>query len=184
MNQQTSSIPHHASSAPQQQNAEAAPPFPVAGRIGQLPPYLFARINKLTYEKRRAGCDVIDMSMGNPTDPPAQFIIDKLAEAANDPRSHGYAPAAGIASLRREVASRYLRKWGVRLDPETEVISTLGSKEGFGHLCQHRRTQLTSTRWLWPPATRWQSIPPSPIVSWQRWQRDAKALLVRRSCWW
>ena len=135
MNQQTSSIPHHASSAPQQQNAEAAPPFPVAGRIGQLPPYLFARINKLTYEKRRAGCDVIDMSMGNPTDPPAQFIIDKLAEAANDPRSHGYAPAAGIASLRREVASRYLRKWGVRLDPETEVISTLGSKEGFGHLC-------------------------------------------------
>lgn len=115
--------------------ADLLPTLPVASRIEQLPPYLFARINKLTYDKRRAGCDVIDMSMGNPTDPPAQFIIDKLAEAANDPRSHGYAPATGIASLRREVASRYLRKWGVRLDPETEVISTLGSKEGFGHLC-------------------------------------------------
>ncbi|MBT3211146.1 MAG: aminotransferase class I/II-fold pyridoxal phosphate-dependent enzyme [Planctomycetaceae bacterium] len=106
-----------------------------ASRIEQLPPYLFARINKLTYDKRRGGCDVIDMSMGNPSDPPAQFIIDKLAEAANDTRNHGYAPASGVVSLRREVASRYLRKWGVRLDPETEVLGTLGSKEGFGHLC-------------------------------------------------
>jgi len=115
--------------------ADATPVFRPALRTEQLPPYLFARINKLTYDKRRSGCDVIDMSMGNPSDPPAQFIIDKLAEAANDPRSHGYAPASGIASLRREVASRYLRKWGVRLDPDAEVISTLGSKEGFGHLC-------------------------------------------------
>ncbi|MFM7137799.1 MAG: aminotransferase class I/II-fold pyridoxal phosphate-dependent enzyme, partial [Planctomycetota bacterium] len=107
----------------------------VADRISKLPPYLFARINQLTYQKRRAGNDVIDMSMGNPSDPPSQRVIDKLAEAANDPRNHGYAPALGIMSLRREVASRYLKKWGVRLDPESEVISTLGSKEGFGHLC-------------------------------------------------
>ena len=109
--------------------------FRVADRIASLPPYLFARINQLTYQKRRAGNDVIDMSMGNPSDPPAQRVIDKLSEAANDPRNHGYAPALGIMSLRREVASRYLKKWGVRLDPESEVISTLGSKEGFGHLC-------------------------------------------------
>lgn len=137
MNQPSSSIPQRTpSSLNQHKSAPEAPQtFPVAGRIAELPPYLFARINKLTYEKRRAGVDVIDMSMGNPTDPPAQFIVDKLSEAANDPRNHGYAPAAGIASLRREVASRYLRKWGVRLDPETEVIGTLGSKEGFGHLC-------------------------------------------------
>ena len=107
----------------------------VADRIAQLPPYLFARINQLTYQKRRAGNDVIDMSMGNPSDPPAQRVVDKLTEAANDPRNHGYAPALGIMSLRREVAAKYLKKWGVRLDPETEVISTLGSKEGFGHLC-------------------------------------------------
>ena len=109
--------------------------FRVADRIASLPPYLFARINQLTYQKRRAGNDVIDMSMGNPSDPPAQRVIDKLSEAANDPRNHGYAPALGIMSLRREVASRYLKKWGVRLDPESEVISTLGSKEGCGHLC-------------------------------------------------
>ena len=107
----------------------------VADRISHLPPYLFARINQLTYQKRRAGNDVFDMSMGNPSDPPSQRVIDKLSEAANDPRNHGYAPALGIMSLRREVASRYLKKWGVRLDPEGEVISTLGSKEGFGHLC-------------------------------------------------
>ncbi|MCX7405003.1 MAG: aminotransferase class I/II-fold pyridoxal phosphate-dependent enzyme [Planctomycetia bacterium] len=107
----------------------------VADRIAQLPPYLFARINQLTYQKRRAGNDVIDMSMGNPSDPPAQRVVDKLTEAANDPRNHGYAPALGIMSLRREVAAKYLKKWGVRLDPESEVISTLGSKEGFGHLC-------------------------------------------------
>ena len=107
----------------------------VADRIAQLPPYLFARINQLTYQKRRAGNDVIDMSMGNPSDPPAQRVVDKLTEAANDPRNHGYAPALGIMSLRREVAAKYLKTWGVRLDPESEVISTLGSKEGFGHLC-------------------------------------------------
>ena len=107
----------------------------VSERIKQLPPYLFARINQLTYQKRRAGNDVIDMSMGNPSDPPSQRVIDKLTEAANDPRNHGYAPALGIMSLRREVASRYLTKWGVRLDPEGEVIGTLGSKEGYGHLC-------------------------------------------------
>jgi len=117
--------------------AEGEKPFEfrVADRISQLPPYLFARINQATYQRRRAGHDIIDMSMGNPSDPPAQRVIDKLAEAANDPRNHGYAPALGIMSLRREVASRYLKKWGVRLDPEAEVISTLGSKEGFGHLC-------------------------------------------------
>jgi alanine-synthesizing transaminase len=107
----------------------------VADRIATLPPYLFARINQLTYQKRRAGNDVIDMSMGNPSDPPSQRVVEKLAESANDPRNHGYSPALGIMSLRREVASTYLKKWGVRLDPEAEVICTLGSKEGFGHLC-------------------------------------------------
>jgi alanine-synthesizing transaminase len=107
----------------------------VSERVAQLPPYLFARINALTYQKRRSGADVVDMSMGNPSDPPAEAVVDKLAEAAGDPRNHGYAPAAGILSLRREVASRYLRKWGVRLDPETEIVGTLGSKEGYGHLC-------------------------------------------------
>jgi alanine-synthesizing transaminase len=112
-------------------------PFQIqlAERMKRLPAYLFARLNQLMYQKRRAGEDVIDMGMGNPTDPPAEIIIDKLAEAAREPKNHGYSPSLGIMSLRREVASRYLKKWGVRLDPESEVIATLGSKEGFSHLC-------------------------------------------------
>src|SRR6478736_233407 len=104
-------------------------------RMKRLPAYLFARLNQLMYQKRRNGDDVIDMGMGNPTDPPADLIIDKLAEAARDPRNHGYSPSLGITNLRREVASRYLKKWGVRLDPESETIVCLGSKEGFSHMC-------------------------------------------------
>ena len=107
----------------------------VAERVRRLPPYLFAEINKLMYEKRRAGGDVIDLGMGNPTDPPQDLVIEKLAEAARDPKNHGYAPAQGIFSLRREVAAKYFKQHGVRLDPQREVIACLGSKEGFSHLC-------------------------------------------------
>ncbi len=107
----------------------------VAERVRRLPPYLFAEINKLMYEKRRAGGDVIDLGMGNPTDPPQDLVIEKLAEAARDPKNHGYAPAQGILSLRREVAAKYFKQHGVRLDPQREVITCLGSKEGFSHLC-------------------------------------------------
>ncbi|HEV2969965.1 MAG TPA: aminotransferase class I/II-fold pyridoxal phosphate-dependent enzyme [Pirellulales bacterium] len=107
----------------------------VSERMKRLPAYLFARINQLTYQKRRAGDDVIDMSMGNPSDPPSDLVIEKLAEAARDPKNHGYSPSLGIMSLRREAAAKYLKKWGARLDPENEVIATLGSKEGFSHMC-------------------------------------------------
>jgi len=107
----------------------------VADRIKRIPPYLFARINKLKYEKRRRGDDVIDLGMGNPSDPPEDFIIEKLAEAARDPRNHGYSDSLGLLNLRREVASRYFKHYGVRLDPEREVVVCLGSKEGFSHLC-------------------------------------------------
>ena len=107
----------------------------VSERVRRLPPYLFAQINRLKYEKRRAGDDVIDLGMGNPSDPPQELVIDKLAEAAKDPRNHGYSEAQGILSLRREVASKYFKQHGVRLDPQREIIVTLGSKEGFSHLC-------------------------------------------------
>ncbi len=107
----------------------------VADRIQRLPPYLFARINNLTYQKRRAGDDVIDMSMGNPSDPPSEMVIEKLCEAARDPKNHGYSPSLGIKNLRREAAAKYVKKYGVRLDPEAELIATLGSKEGFSHMC-------------------------------------------------
>jgi alanine-synthesizing transaminase len=107
----------------------------VAERVRRLPPYLFASLNRVLYEKRRAGADVIDLGMGNPSDPPADFIVDKLTEAAHDPKNHGYSEARGILNLRREVASKYLKNFGVRLDPENEVIACLGSKDGFSHLC-------------------------------------------------
>jgi alanine-synthesizing transaminase len=89
----------------------------------------------MKYEKRVAGIDIIDLGMGNPTDPTPESVIQKLAEAARDPRNHRYSVSNGIAGLRREVARKYQQKYGVELDPETEVIATIGSKEGFSHLC-------------------------------------------------
>ncbi len=107
----------------------------VADRVRRLPPYLFARINRLMYEKRRAGDDVIDLGMGNPSDAPQDLVVEKLAEAARDPKNHGYSESLGLLNLRREVASRYFKHHGVRLDPHREVIVCLGSKDGFSHLC-------------------------------------------------
>ena len=112
-------------------------PFEVhfASRVDRLPPYMFGRINNSLYQKRRAGDDVIDLGMGNPSDPPDPIVIQKLADAAADEGNHGYSKSNGITNLRREVASKYYRKYGVRLDPEHEVIACLGSKEGFSHMC-------------------------------------------------
>ena len=116
---------------------ESSEPFQVqvAQRVTRLPPYLFGRINTMLYNKRRAGDDVIDLGMGNPSDPPDDVVIQKLAEAANDDRNHGYSKSNGIANLRREVAAKYHKKYGVRVDPDSEVIVCLGSKEGFSHMC-------------------------------------------------
>jgi alanine-synthesizing transaminase len=115
----------------------ASPSFEVqpASRVLRLPPYMFGRINSLLYDKRRQGEDVIDLGMGNPSDPPDPLVIEKLAEAARDPGNHGYSNSHGILNLRREVASKYLTRYGKRLDPESEVMVCLGSKEGFSHMC-------------------------------------------------
>ena len=107
----------------------------VAGRVERLPPYMFGKINKLKYEKRVAGVDVIDLGMGNPTDPPDELVSEKIIEALADSRNHRYSVSNGLANLRREVSIRYWRKYGVRLNPDNEVIACLGSKEGFSHLC-------------------------------------------------
>ena len=107
----------------------------VAARVHRLPPYLFGRINNLLLEKRRAGSDVIDLGMGNPSDPPEDLVVEKLAETARDPRNHGYSQAAGLQKLRQEVASKYLTHYGVRIDPDSEAIVCIGSKEGFSHMC-------------------------------------------------
>jgi alanine-synthesizing transaminase len=106
----------------------------VSTRIRRLPPYLFARLNALKASKRQAGADVIDLGMGNPIDPSPDFVLQKLTEAAQDPKNHRYSVSVGIYNLRREVALKYKRRYGVELDPNTEIVATIGSKEGFSHL--------------------------------------------------
>ena len=111
------------------------PKIDVSARIRRLPPYLFGKINALRDRKRRDGVDIIDLGMGNPHDPPSPKVIDKLCESARDPRVHGYSQSIGIPNLRKEVARIYKKHYDVTLDPETEVIALLGSKEGFSHMC-------------------------------------------------
>ncbi len=106
-----------------------------AQRITRLPPYLFGRLNALKLSKRQQGADIIDLGMGNPSDGAPKVVIDKLCEAAQDPRNHRYSASKGIKNLRGEIAKKYERKWNVQLDPETEILACIGSKEGFSHLC-------------------------------------------------
>ncbi len=103
-------------------------------KIKRLPPYVFAVVNKLKMELRHAGHDIIDLGMGNPDQPTPQHIVDKLCEAAQDGRNHRYSVSKGIPGLRRAVCNWYKRKFDVDLDPETEAIATIGSKEGLAHL--------------------------------------------------
>jgi len=103
-------------------------------KIKRLPPYVFAAVNQLKMELRHAGEDIIDLGMGNPDQPTPQHIVDKLCEAAQDGRNHRYSMSRGIPGLRRAVCAYYKRKFDVDLDPETEAIATIGSKEGLAHL--------------------------------------------------
>ncbi|MFP4145597.1 MAG: aminotransferase class I/II-fold pyridoxal phosphate-dependent enzyme [Phycisphaeraceae bacterium] len=106
-----------------------------ASRIDRLPPYVLGRLKQLIYDRRKAGADVIDLNMGNPTDAPPDPVVEKIREAVCDPRNSRYSVSKGVYNLRRDFAIKYERKWGVELDPDTEVIATIGSKEGFSHLC-------------------------------------------------
>ncbi|MET0433424.1 MAG: aminotransferase class I/II-fold pyridoxal phosphate-dependent enzyme [Cellulomonas sp.] len=103
-------------------------------RIPGLPPYVFTIIDTLKVEARRAGRDVVDLGFGNPDLPSPQVAVEKLAEAAHNTRNHRYSASRGIPKLRQAVADHYLRRFGVTLDPDTEIISTIGAKEGFSHL--------------------------------------------------
>ena len=103
-------------------------------RISNLPPYVFTIINSLKIEARRAGVDVVDLGFGNPDIPSPELAVEKLAEAAHNTRNHRYSLSRGIPKLREAIAGYYEKTWGVQLDPETEVINTIGSKEGFSHL--------------------------------------------------
>lgn len=103
-------------------------------RIKRLPPYVFAEVNEMKARARAAGEDVIDFGMGNPDQPTPQHVVDKLVEAVQNPRTHRYSVSRGIPGLRRANAAYYARRFGVDVDPETETIVTLGSKEGFANL--------------------------------------------------
>jgi alanine-synthesizing transaminase len=103
-------------------------------RIDSLPPYVFAAVNQLKHDLRRAGEDVIDLGFGNPDVPSPEVAVEKLAEAAHLARNHRYSASRGIPRLRLAVSDLYRRNWGVDLDPETEVITTIGAKEGLSHL--------------------------------------------------
>lgn len=105
-------------------------------RITRLPPYVFAEVNAMKAKARAAGEDVIDFGMGNPDSPTPKHIVDKLTEAVADPRTHRYSTSRGIPGLRRAQAAYYDRRFGVDIDPETETIVTLDSKEGFANLAQ------------------------------------------------
>jgi alanine-synthesizing transaminase len=103
-------------------------------RIDALPPYVFATIDSLKIEARRAGDDVIDLGFGNPDLTPPPVALEKVCEAIQNPRNHRYSMSRGIPKLRLAVTDLYRRKFGVELDPETQACSTIGAKEGFSHL--------------------------------------------------
>src|SRR5467141_2652760 len=105
-------------------------------RIKRVPPYVFTEVNALKASARAAGRDVIDLGMGNPDGPTPAHIVAKLVEAVQNPKPHGYSVSRGITGLRRACAGYYARRFGVELDPEREVIVTLGSKEGLANLAQ------------------------------------------------
>ncbi len=105
-------------------------------KIRRLPPYVFEEVNALKARLRADGVDIIDFGMGNPDMPTPRHIVDKLIETARDPKSGRYSASKGILGLRKAMAGYYQRRFGVTLNPETEVVATLGSKEGFANLAQ------------------------------------------------
>ncbi|MEI6232873.1 MAG: aminotransferase class I/II-fold pyridoxal phosphate-dependent enzyme [Planctomycetota bacterium] len=139
--QPSNSSPHPNPLVVQNQQAQAhaatlegMPPF-ASARMGLLPPYLASRINANNDALRAQGKDIIDLGMGNPVDPVAENVVEKLKEALNDPSCHRYSPATGIQVLKDAFARHYDRHFNVALDPKKDVIASLGSKDAFSHLC-------------------------------------------------
>src|SRR6187401_84104 len=105
-------------------------------RIRRLPPYVFEEVNKAKARARNHGADIIDLGMGNPDMPTPAHIIEKMKETLGKPRTDRYSASRGIPGLRKAQAAYYARRFGVRLDAETQVVATLGSKEGFANMAQ------------------------------------------------
>src|SRR6185295_13566219 len=130
----------HASRGFLGRSSRAGAPVPLATigpvefrRISNLPPYVFKLIDELKVDARRRGVDIIDLGFGNPDIPSPEIAVEKLAEAARLPRNHRYSLSRGIPRMREAVAALYARRFGVELDPETEITNAIGSKEGFTH---------------------------------------------------
>lgn len=105
-------------------------------KVRRLPPYVFEQVNRLKAAARAGGADIVDLGMGNPDLPTNKFIVDKLIETVQRPDTHGYSSSKGIPGLRRAQANYYERRFGVKLNPDTQVVATLGSKEGFANMAQ------------------------------------------------
>src|SRR3954454_3861132 len=105
-------------------------------RVRRLPPYVFEQVNRLKAAARANGADIVDLGMGNPDLPAPKHVIEKLVETAGKPRTDRYSASKGIAGLRRAQAAYYERRFGVKLNPDTQVVATLGSKEGFANMAQ------------------------------------------------
>ncbi|HTV69585.1 MAG TPA: LL-diaminopimelate aminotransferase [Rhizobiaceae bacterium] len=105
-------------------------------KVRRLPPYVFEQVNRLKASARSRGADIIDLGMGNPDLPTPNAIVDKLCEVVRDPRTHRYSSSRGIPGLRRAQANYYARRFGVKLNADTQVVATLGSKEGFANMAQ------------------------------------------------
>ena len=105
-------------------------------KVRRLPPYVFEQVNRLKASARSQGADIIDLGMGNPDLPTPTAIVDKLCEVVRDPRTHRYSSSRGIPGLRRAQANYYARRFNVKLDPERQIVATLGSKEGFANMAQ------------------------------------------------
>ena len=105
-------------------------------RVKRLPPYVFEEVNRLKAQARARGADIVDLGMGNPDLPAPRHVVEKLVETAGKPRTDRYSASKGIAGLRRAQAAYYARRFGVKLNPDTQVVATLGSKEGFANMAQ------------------------------------------------
>src|SRR5438046_6853709 len=105
-------------------------------RIRRLPPYVFEQVNRAKAGARKAGDDIIALGMGNPDLPPPAHVVEKLKDTVGKPRTDRYSASRGIAGLRRAQAAYYERRFGVKLNPDTQVVTTLGSKEGFANVAQ------------------------------------------------
>ena len=105
-------------------------------RVRRLPPYVFEQVNRLKAAARANGADIVDLGMGNPDLPAPKHVIEKLVETAGKPRTDRYSASKGIAGLRKAQAAYYERRFGVKLNPDTQVVATLGSKEGFANMAQ------------------------------------------------